>query len=140
MLVELDLPATARKQGGNYVLHPSLMDSALQGAAALIEDLISASGATWLPFALESLRIFSACSEQMAAWIRYSDGGRSTSSHLAKVDIDLCDRSGNVCVQMRGFASRPMERAGVFDDAHYRSVIERVLSNEISPDEAVILG
>jgi acyl transferase domain-containing protein len=139
LLVELTLPEAARRHGGNYVLHPCLMDSALQGSMTLIDDVVRASGPTWLPFALESLVFVANCTEQMVAWIRYSDGGRSASVPLVKVDIDLCDRDGNVCVQMRGFSSRPMERP-VFDDAHYRSIIDGVLSQEISPDEAVELG
>ena len=140
LLVELRLTEAARRHGGTYVLHPSMMDSALQGAVTLIQDVIKSSGTTWLPFAIESVRIISACTEQMVAWIRYPDGQRSVSTHLAKVDIDLFDRNGNVCVEMRGLSSRPMERAAVFDDAHYQSVIERVLSHQISPDEAIELG
>ncbi len=140
LLVELSLPDAARKRGGNYVLHPSLMDSALQGSITLIDDVVRASGKLSLPFALESLRIVSLCSDRMVAWVRYSQGAPGASSNLIKVDIDLCDPDGNVCVQMQGFSSRPMENVASFDEAYYQSIIAGILSNEISVDEAVELG
>jgi polyketide synthase PksN len=68
------------------------------------------SGKSSLPFALESLRILSPCTERMVAWVRYSEGGLSALSNLTKVDIDLCDPDGNICAQMRGFSSRSMGR------------------------------
>lgn len=140
LLVELNLPEAARKGSGNYVLHPSLMDAALQGSITLIDDVMHGSGKRSLPFALDSLRILSVCTERMVAWVRYAQGGRGASSNLIKVDIDLCDADGNVCVQMRGFSSRPMANVTDFDEAHYRSVIAGISNREISLDEAVELG
>jgi acyl transferase domain-containing protein/acyl carrier protein len=45
----------------------------------------------------------------MFAWVRYSPGSHAADD-VIKVDVDLCDELGNVSVQMRGFASRPMTR------------------------------
>ncbi|MCP4459037.1 MAG: hypothetical protein GY816_13595, partial [Cytophagales bacterium] len=59
-------------------------------------------------FALESLEILSACTSEMYAWIRYS-GGSAPSGKVQKLDIDICDEQGNVCVKMRGYTSRPLE-------------------------------
>ncbi|HXI94072.1 MAG TPA: polyketide synthase, partial [Blastocatellia bacterium] len=56
-----------------------------------------------LPFALESLRIVSACSKEMDAWVRYSAGSQ-TADDVVKLDIDLCDTQGNICAQMRGLS------------------------------------
>ena len=112
-LVELRLPDAAAQHGGDYVLHPSLMDSALQGSIALADDVASLSGKSSLPFALESLRILSPCAERMLAWVRYSEGGTGALSNLTKIDIDLCDPDGSICVQMRGFSSRSMDRPRV---------------------------
>ncbi|MDQ1829159.1 SDR family NAD(P)-dependent oxidoreductase [Massilia scottii] len=139
LLVELRLPQAARRDE-NYILHPSMMDSALQGSITLIDTFLKASGKVALPFALESLRIVSPCVETMVAWVRYSAGGQGASASLIKVDIDLCDPAGNICVQMRGFSSRPMEGAVSFDEAHYQSILADIVSNKISVDEAVELG
>lgn len=140
LLAELSLPAAARRDAAAYVLHPSIMDSALQGSISLIGDIVEASGKPSLPFALESLRVFAACGERMLAWIRYAPGERHRTSSVVKVDIDLCDPDGRVCVQMRGFSSRTMDSsASSFDEAHYQSIIDGILAHEISVDEAVQL-
>lgn len=138
LLAELQL--TDLPQATEYVLHPSLMDSALQGSICLIEDVSVVAGKPPLPFALESLRIGAPCQREMAAFVRYSEAGRVTTANLVKVDIDLCDLEGNVCVQMRGFSSRPMESGAAFDEAHYQSIIAGVLSRKLSADEAEALG
>ncbi|HET8796364.1 MAG TPA: beta-ketoacyl synthase N-terminal-like domain-containing protein, partial [Thermoanaerobaculia bacterium] len=96
----------------DYVLHPSLMDGALQAAAGL-SDEGPESGQPRLPFALETLRILSPCTPDMRAWLRYSAGSRA-GDKVVKLDVDLCDERGNVCVQMRGFSWRVLsEEAGV---------------------------
>ena len=163
VLAQLRLPkALATQQAGGraneYQLHPSLMDCALQASIGLIEDLTRPS----VPFALESLRIVSACTKDMFAWVRYSQGNLAENK-VTKLDIDLCDQDGNICVQMQGFSSRTMESdngsmrqktivnendreldvledQASFDDAFYQKVIESILENEISVDEAVELG
>ena len=62
-----------------------------------------------LPFALEELEIFGCCTISMWALIRYSDG--STDGDKVYNSISICaDSQGNVCVRMKGFSSRVMER------------------------------
>ena len=139
-LVELALPEAGRMCGDDFVLHPSLMDSALQGSIVLPGDAGRAAGTPSLPFAVESVRVFAPCTGRMVAWVRFVHGTRAASAQLVKVDIDLCDEHGNVCVQMRGFSSRPMDHGASFDEAHYQSIIAGILSNEISVDDAVELG
>ena len=89
---------------GDYVLHPSLMEGALRAAVGLIEAGSEFSLARF-PFALDLLRILSRCTPEMAVWVRYSPDHR-TGNDAAKLDVDLCDERGNVCIQMRGLASR----------------------------------
>ena len=100
-LAQLNLPDALRPSRGDYLLHPSLMDGALQAAVALVAN--SKSGKPSLPFALDSLRIFAAPGEGVFAWVRQvGEHGDS----VRKMDIDLCDEHGNVCIQMRGFSVR----------------------------------
>jgi polyketide synthase PksN len=107
LLVQLNLPTVAGLGIGEYVLHPGLMDSALQSAIGLLGDLSEMPDRPSLPFALESLRVFSACSKEMFAWVRYAEGSRSNDK-VTKLNIDLCDQEGVVAVQMRGFSSRSL--------------------------------
>jgi polyketide synthase PksL len=105
VLVQLNLPVIPGMSAGEYVLHPGLMDSALQSAIGLLGDLSQLPDRSSLPFALESLTVFSACTKEMLAWVRYADGSK-LNDKVTKLDIDLCDSNGVVAVQMRGFSSR----------------------------------
>ena len=105
ILAYLRLPRVVEGQSGDYVLHPSLMDSALQACIGLMHISSEYSSQPRLPFALESLRILSPCTCDMIAWLRYAKDSHAD-DHVVKLDIDLCDGQGNVCVAMRGFSSR----------------------------------
>src|SRR5205085_5325353 len=89
LLAQLRLPAVVETSQHKYVLHPSLMDSALQASIGLIVDHIPSKPS--VPFALESLRIISACTKEMLAWLRYSEGS-SSEDRTIRVDVDLCDQ------------------------------------------------
>src|SRR5947209_2917038 len=101
----LRLPSAIAQTSGEYLLHPSIMDSALQAATGLVDGWTEISAQPLLPFALESLRIFAPCTPDMFAWARFSPGSQA-GDKIVKLDIDLCDERGNVCVQMHGFSSR----------------------------------
>jgi acyl transferase domain-containing protein len=162
VLAQLRAPAVVETSQHEYVLHPSLMDSALQASIGLIVDLNDVLTKPYLPFAAESLRVVSACAKEMVTWARYSKGSKP-GDKTVKVDIDLCDQQGNVCVQMRGFALRvlgseiisgrqktmnksarngstPIEDNAPFDKAFYQKLIAGVLNGAVSVDEAVELG
>ena len=126
LLVELKLPHALPASGAEYVLHPSLMDSALQGSITLIDDVLGPAASLRCPSPWKSLRILAPCTERMWAWVRYAEGARGASSGVVKVDIDLCDAQGMVCVQMRGFSSRSAEGVIPFDDARQRVPAQNV--------------
>ena len=101
LLAQLRLPGSVEDTSGDYVLHPSLVDSALQAGVALINGGSDRFEQLRLPYALDSLLIVSPCAREMIAWARYSPGSQAADPSI-KLDIDLCDEQGNVCAQMRG--------------------------------------
>ncbi|PYP93777.1 MAG: hypothetical protein DMG65_00080, partial [Candidatus Angelobacter sp. Gp1-AA117] len=105
VLAHLRLPRAVEDTWEDYVLHPSVMDGALQACVGLIEGGLEEFKEPRLPFALESLRVLSPCTREMFGWVRYSKESQA-GDNVAKVDIDLCDGHGSICVQMRGFSSR----------------------------------
>jgi len=106
VLAKLSLPTSVIDTQEQYVLHPSLMDSALQASIGLMMGMGDGKGA--LPFALQELEIFSRCPSTLWALIRNSDEG----DRVQKFDIDLCDEAGTMCVRMKGFTSRVLEGEG----------------------------
>ncbi|HEX4715176.1 MAG TPA: polyketide synthase dehydratase domain-containing protein, partial [Ktedonobacteraceae bacterium] len=119
---ELRLPINVGGTDG-YVLHPSTMQGALQAVAVGLLDSESESRQRELPHSLESLRIIAPCKREMIAWVRYTRDSRA-GRPVIKADVDLCDQSGSICVQMRGFTSRPWLQS--IDLAPVPSVLPRV--------------
>ena len=94
VLAKITLPETQWGAEEKYVLHPRIMEAALQAVAGLM------IGAKELkPFqlvALEGLEVIGGCSSRM--WALARAGKQQT------VDIDLCDESGKVMVRLKGLA------------------------------------
>ena len=92
-----------------FVLHPSVMDAALQASIALRPksgDRSSQRAA--LPFTLRELSIHGACAATMWAWARLSSEGVADTNGKT-VDIDLLDDAGHVCVRLQGLGSRVID-------------------------------
>ena len=100
VLAQLQLPDNMADKAEIYVLHPSLMDGAVQAAAGLIDGLSGVSTGPRLLATVDSLCILSPCSREMFAWARYVQDDHVDKT--AKLNIDLCSEQGNVCVRMRG--------------------------------------
>jgi hypothetical protein len=146
-----------------FVLHPSLMDGALQAAICLLVDLATPPKRPPVPFLLSSLRVLSPCTSEMSAWVRYAENDHAD-AHTIAIDLDLCDVEGNICVQMRRLAARTLETAieatqqpmvqdstlqeaplveendARFDDEFYRTLIADVAGRRLSVDEAAERG
>jgi acyl carrier protein len=101
LLAQLRLPKSVEKAQGDFSLHPSLLDSAIQASICLVADSNPESKYPFLPFALASFTILSSCVKDMYAWVRYAQNNLRD-GNFPNLDIDLCDQSGSVCVQLRG--------------------------------------
>jgi polyketide synthase PksM len=116
LLAELTLPAVVRHDAPRYLLHPSLLDGALQASMSLMDAAIRRSDRPFLPFALETLRVFAPCTGEMFAWLRRKPGA-ADGAGLVGFDVDLVDRNGTVCAQMHGFTSRVLDGEGARREA-----------------------
>jgi polyketide synthase PksN len=110
LLARLALPrslATSEADGchGGYLLHPSVVSGAMQAGLLLMTDQTQGVRRPLSQQGLERLCILSPCTEEMFAWARYAQG-RVPADGLTRLDIDIIDIDGNVCVQMRGLALR----------------------------------
>jgi amino acid adenylation domain-containing protein len=110
VLAKLSLPAAVSGTQDQFILHPSLMDAAVQATIGLYTGDTDgeASLKPSLPFALGELEILSGCTPTMWALIRYS-GDRTPGDRVRKMDIELCDDRGRICIRMKEFTSRFLE-------------------------------
>jgi polyketide synthase PksN len=105
LLGALALPAAVVDTQGDYVLHPSLLDAALQASIGLAAG---DAGKTWLPFALEGLEVMAPLPAQARVVIRHC-AGSSASGTVRKLDLHIVNANGQVCVRLLGFSSRLLE-------------------------------
>ncbi|WP_313915932.1 SDR family NAD(P)-dependent oxidoreductase, partial [Tahibacter sp.] len=103
-LVQLQLPSSLDDTVQSYVLHPSVMDGALQSSIGLPDDESAGPARARLPFALESLEVHASSPTQGFVLVRPS--ARVDDGELRRLDLDICDAEGKVCVRIRGFAGR----------------------------------
>jgi acyl transferase domain-containing protein len=140
-----------------FVLNPGMLDGAVQSVVALMLGESTLPDRPPVPFALDSLRVFSPCPEVATVWLRYAEGA-AVGSGLWTFDLDICDESGACCVEMRGFVLRETDfGAGRVDatpvvvdareDGHpggdfafYRNLVDAVAENMISIEEALELS
>ncbi|SDX41012.1 SDR family NAD(P)-dependent oxidoreductase [Lysobacter enzymogenes] len=103
LLARIELPEASEREG--FVLHPAALDSAVQAGMALIAQ--RGDGRPALPFALDALRRYRDAGERLYAWVRHA-AGSGADARVSKLDIDLCDEAGDVCVRLLGLSAREL--------------------------------
>ena len=103
-LAKLRLPDMLRGTLDHYVLHPAILNSAMQAAIGLLADDSGTLEALALPYSLMELQVLCPCRADMWAFARRS-ADQSAANH-ENIDIDLCDENGDVCVRLLGFSLR----------------------------------
>ncbi|MGW0889917.1 SDR family NAD(P)-dependent oxidoreductase [Saccharopolyspora sp. NPDC002578] len=103
----LRLPASA---AGSFALNPSMLDAALQTTLGLVlgeqgGDLSEAA----LPFAVREVQVLAPTPSQGFALVRRAADDRRDSG-VRRLDVDLCDDTGAVCVRILGFSTRARKR------------------------------
>uniref|UniRef100_UPI000823DA45 polyketide synthase dehydratase domain-containing protein n=1 Tax=unclassified Streptomyces TaxID=2593676 RepID=UPI000823DA45 len=148
-VARLKLPAAASRESG-YVLNPAMLDAALQATVGLFVDA-PGTPRTALPFALGELEVLRPAPDTGWVVVRFAEDDHVGA--VRRLDLDLCDDDGEVCVRLRGFSvrtlggepdgdsepTRPAEQApeppAVSDDAHLLELIEAIGRREMSADE-----
>jgi acyl transferase domain-containing protein/enoyl-CoA hydratase/carnithine racemase/aryl carrier-like protein len=149
-IADLEMPESVVLASRDYLLHPSMLDGALQASLGVAFEPGRMPDKPSLPFSLDKLNILSGCPAVAMAWVRLSPGA-SLTDRLVKLDIDLCTTDGDVCLEFRGFAMRSLETATREDNAvrgaavadfdldRYRRIIEGIAEQRVSIDEALAL-
>ncbi|MCB2360151.1 SDR family NAD(P)-dependent oxidoreductase [Clostridium estertheticum] len=121
VLAKLALDPSIIDSESSFILHPGLMDSALQASMGLFmasdkiaEESNNSNKNPSLPFALEEINVYGKCTSNMWAWIRLSERSNHSNNYskansIQKIDIDLCDENGEVQVTFRGLSSRVLD-------------------------------
>ena len=111
LLAKLKLPSSISSTRYQFILHPSLMDGALQACIGFVlghESSGDLENKPSLPFALDELEIYKQGKPVLWAVIQRSEGSRADDS-IQKMDIGLYDERGDLCVLMRRFSMRVLQ-------------------------------
>jgi len=130
IFAEVRVPEVARGAASKFYLHPSLLDSALQALIAVplgsdeLAEIKVGGTRPILPFALDRLTIFDRTPTEARVYASFvPKKERDGTTRINKVDIEVCDTSGRVCLRLEGFTSRVLE-----DGIRQRSAPVRAVS------------
>jgi len=98
----LKLPVLQEKDFDQYVLHPSLLDGALQSVIGLQTD----STDILVPFGIERLELLNPLTKDCYAYIKLREDNRDGQKI---VDIQISDSEAKVLVNIHGFSIRVMQ-------------------------------
>ncbi|HVI46509.1 MAG TPA: SDR family NAD(P)-dependent oxidoreductase [Chitinophaga sp.] len=105
VLAHIMLPTPLKEEAHTYIMHPALMDAALQGAMMLLIDYLPYQRITLqLPFSLEELIVYGNVNTDVWLTARFSTGSSATDK-VPKLDISLINEQGNVLVSIKGFSA-----------------------------------
>jgi acyl transferase domain-containing protein len=106
VLAQIELPDAVQRGSEEFHLHPSILDAAFQ--VTMLFPALDPPASTpplTIPFALRAAHILRPCPHNAWAWVRFAPGSRPGDANQ-KLDISVCDGTGEVCVEIAGFTSR----------------------------------
>jgi acyl transferase domain-containing protein/acyl carrier protein len=103
-LSRLFVPQPLTDDFNDFVLHPSLMDGALQTVIGLMGQ--STESTPYLPFALNEIELINPLTETCYAYAKWEGGNGG----LKKFDIQLLDEAGQMQVHMKDFSVKPLQK------------------------------
>jgi len=143
-LSRLDLPPEA---GSGFVLHPSLLDGAIQTIVGMMSDSSISAGVPYLPFAVGEVEMFGPLSGPCYAHCTYAGDGQ-LGPEMMKFNIAIFDESGRVLLKIKDYTARPVLQNRTvdnkldlaredFDEKFYSGLLDKLARGEITPDAAV---
>ncbi|MCP4133214.1 MAG: SDR family NAD(P)-dependent oxidoreductase, partial [bacterium] len=110
----LELPLMLKGDFKDFILHPSLMDGALQTVLGVMDGSGNLPGASFVPFALGDIEILDSLPETCYAYVTEVSGEQpeTHASHtIKKFMIRIIDSTGRVLIKMKDFSVRAMEHS-----------------------------
>ncbi|KAG9586607.1 hypothetical protein KCV01_g13366, partial [Aureobasidium melanogenum] len=102
----LRLPEARRADLAELVLHPSLIDGALQAGVAA--ELVAGDARMLVPFSIGEVEIFGAPGDTCWTWVTEVVDERSVKSAVSRKNVTLLDPDGHVLVRIREATGVPI--------------------------------
>ncbi len=126
-LAELELPEVVRETSGQFVLHPSILDGALQALLGMRLDADDAAGGKlYFPFSVEKVHIWDALPPRCRAHLQFvgrTDDQRGASE---KYNVTFLDEEERAVVRLEGYVARVVEAKALHPSAEAATRLYRV--------------
>lgn len=99
----LELPTCRVGDFDKYLLHPSLMDGALQ--AGMAANIVAKNGEMFVPYSISSVEIIHPLTVKCYSYIQQD---RSSESRLSKANVLITDETGKVLVKIKELIGVPL--------------------------------
>ncbi|MCP4135876.1 MAG: SDR family NAD(P)-dependent oxidoreductase [bacterium] len=110
VFASLELTGEMREETGGLVLHPGLLDSALQSILGLLYTGDAASQGLFLPVAIDELTIYKAIPAACYAYASFAEETRPGQA-VTRFNLSLLDETGTVIVSIKKFAVQGLNSA-----------------------------
>ena len=104
----LHIPEGCRDGFKDFMLHPALMDGALQTVMGLMGGG-EASVTAHVPFSLREVEIFGSLPETCCAYVTSVEKGEGSASQSRNFDVQIVDEKGQALVKMKGLTLRALQ-------------------------------
>jgi acyl transferase domain-containing protein len=105
-LSKLKLADHLKRDFGEFILHPSMIDGALQTIAGVVGSMSPST--PYLPFALDEMEIIRPVPATCYAYAECTDAQPQNLTGVMKFDIRLLNESGDVLIKFRNLYVRPL--------------------------------
>jgi FkbH-like protein len=107
-LSHLQLPARLVDRFNDFVLHPSLMDGALQTVAGFMGQ--TTDNTPYIVFALGEMELLGPLSKNCYVYVRCVDGSRADASAVKKFNLSILDETGQEQVRLKDLSGRALKQ------------------------------
>jgi acyl transferase domain-containing protein len=107
-LAELRIPEGMKGDSAQFILHPSMIDGALQAIAGLLGRGASVPS---VPFALDEIEIFRLLPSSCYVYAEFAGPHEENHTGVRKFNIRLADEDGNVLVKLSNLCVRELGAA-----------------------------
>lgn len=117
----IQLPSQLKNEFEKYLLHPTLLDGALQTVMGVrISEKNNDEGPN-IPFMLGEIEILKPLTTECYVYLRQSKSQSPSNSRLKKYDIDIVDLYGNPLVAIKDFSLKAFKQQGEVEDSTSQS-------------------
>ncbi|OKP94477.1 non-ribosomal peptide synthetase [Paenibacillus sp. P32E] len=106
-LSRISVPEPLRESMDDFLLHPVLLEGALQTAGFLVHHGLE-TASPYIPFALGSLEIHSRLTPDCWAYAAFAP--EQESGGVRKLEVAIVDESGRVLIRMKDYMVRPLSK------------------------------